>query len=382
MHMKKILALSVLLLSVVMVPQQKVWASNFVCKQSDIGTTTATLTILKPANSLGYVNVLDTTNPIGSSQQAQSSTPNSTNTVVTNVYEYLTPGTAYKVYVFNESPDSQEELVGCAFTTKSTTTTPPATTNPPTTTPTQTTMPTSTQPTGVTQTGTNYDITMTVDNVLKQAKIYARSKLAFDTTGTIGISAAGDISHPLCNVTIQSAQISSPLCGFYQLTAGKTYTVTVIGKDSNGREYRGTAQFTVSTAPTTQPGATPTSGTPVIPTGQPGATPTGGTFTPTNPNAPKGTGFQFDVRLENPLKVDNITDAVKFFVNTLVKIAIPFIVIFFIWSGLKFILAQGKPDEITKAKKMFWYTIIGTLLILGAWTITNAIVGTINSITT
>lgn len=112
-------------------------------------------------------------------------------------------------------------------------------------------------------------------------------------------------------------------------------------------------------------------------TGQPASQ--AATQTSSNLSGQSG-GFLLDVKLQNPLKVDNIKDAVKFFVNTLIKIAIPVIVVFFIWSGLKFILAQGKPDEITKAKQMFWYTIIGTLLILGAWTITNAIIGTVNSI--
>ena len=63
------------------------------------------------------------------------------------------------------------------------------------------------------------------------------------------------------------------------------------------------------------------------------------------------------------------------------KIALPFIVVFFIWSGLSFILARGNPEGIKKAKNMFLYTIIGTLLILGAWAITNAIIGTVNTIT-
>lgn len=98
-----------------------------------------------------------------------------------------------------------------------------------------------------------------------------------------------------------------------------------------------------------------------------------------NPSG-QATGFLLDVKLQNPLKVSTIGDAIKFFMTTLLKIAIPFIVVFFIWAGLKFILARGKPEEITKAKNMFWYTIIGTLLILGAYTITNAIIGTINSV--
>jgi uncharacterized membrane protein YraQ (UPF0718 family) len=86
------------------------------------------------------------------------------------------------------------------------------------------------------------------------------------------------------------------------------------------------------------------------------------------------------VKLMNPLKVNTIQDAVKAFMSAIVRIAIPFIVVFFIWSGFNFIVARGNEKKITDAKNMFLYTIIGTLLILGAWVITNAIVGTVNSI--
>ncbi len=79
--------------------------------------------------------------------------------------------------------------------------------------------------------------------------------------------------------------------------------------------------------------------------------------------------------------MDTVQKAIKLFMDAILKIAIPFIVIFFIWSGLSFVLARGNPEKIKTAKNMFWYTIIGTLLILGAWTITNAIIGTVNSIT-
>jgi len=106
---------------------------------------------------------------------------------------------------------------------------------------------------------------------------------------------------------------------------------------------------------------------------------TGAVVAPTNPNA-QGTSFKLNVKFVNPLKVNTIQDAIKLFVNAIVRIAIPIIVIFFIWSGLMFVFARGNPDKIREAKNMFFYTIIGTLLILGAWTITNAIVGTVNSI--
>lgn len=94
-----------------------------------------------------------------------------------------------------------------------------------------------------------------------------------------------------------------------------------------------------------------------------------------------GGNFKLDVRINNPLKVDTIQDAMKLFMDAVLRIAIPFIVVFFIWSGLSFVLARGNPKKMETAKNMFLYTIIGTLLILGAWTITNAIIGTVNSIT-
>ena len=107
---------------------------------------------------------------------------------------------------------------------------------------------------------------------------------------------------------------------------------------------------------------------------------------PCNPDAAaspckKSDSFNLGVKFSNPLKVNTIQDAIKLFVNAIVRISIPIIVIFFLWSGLSFIFARGNPEKITKARNMFFYTIIGTLLILGAWTITNAIIGTVNSIT-
>lgn len=94
-----------------------------------------------------------------------------------------------------------------------------------------------------------------------------------------------------------------------------------------------------------------------------------------------GSGLCLKVKINNPLKVETIQGAIQLFMNAVLKIALPFIVVFFIWSGLSFVLARGNPEKIKTAKNMFLYTIIGTLLILGAWTITNAIIGTVNSIT-
>lgn len=109
-----------------------------------------------------------------------------------------------------------------------------------------------------------------------------------------------------------------------------------------------------------------------------------GTSACTIKNTPPASGvsdFELQVRINNPLKVDTIDEAIKLFMSAVLRIALPFIVVFFIWSGFSFVLARGNPEKVKTAKNMFWYTIIGTLLILGAWVITNAIIGTVNSIT-
>jgi hypothetical protein len=94
-----------------------------------------------------------------------------------------------------------------------------------------------------------------------------------------------------------------------------------------------------------------------------------------------GSGLCLNIGIKNPLKVSTVQEALKLFMSAVIRIALPFIVLAFIWSGLSFVLARGNPENLKKAKTMFFYTIIGTLLILGAWTITNAIIGTVNSVT-
>ncbi len=120
------------------------------------------------------------------------------------------------------------------------------------------------------------------------------------------------------------------------------------------------------------------SGKPVIDSGlgKPQGTPV---IDPAAPaNAP------LNIQLQNPLAkggVNTIGDAINKILSLVIRVALPLIIIMFIWSGLSFIFARGNPEKVKTAKNMFLYTIIGTLLILGAWTITNAIIGTVNAIT-
>jgi hypothetical protein len=97
--------------------------------------------------------------------------------------------------------------------------------------------------------------------------------------------------------------------------------------------------------------------------------------------AAQNTSVPLNIHLNNPLSgVSTIPDAINKILSIVIRIALPLIIVFFIWSGLSFIFARGNPEKVKAAKNMFLYTVIGTLLILGAWVITNAIIGTVNAI--
>lgn len=68
--------------------------------------------------------------------------------------------------------------------------------------------------------------------------------------------------------------------------------------------------------------------------------------------------------------------------NIVMPIAGVLIVLAFIWTGFKYVMARGNPGEIKKAHEMLRYVIIGSIIVLGAAAITKAISGTIDQFNT
>ena len=87
-----------------------------------------------------------------------------------------------------------------------------------------------------------------------------------------------------------------------------------------------------------------------------------------------------DPTIINPLKADSFADLLKTLGDLALQIGIPIAVFFIIYSGLKFVLARGNPEEITKAKEMFKWTIVGTFILLGASVLVQAVVGTVQGL--
>ncbi len=111
------------------------------------------------------------------------------------------------------------------------------------------------------------------------------------------------------------------------------------------------------------------------PPGGGGTTPPGGGGTTAQPISVK-------VTLENPFKVgNNLVDVLEALVkNVLMPIAGVVCVLAFIYAGFTYVTAAGDPGKIKTAHRALGYAAVGTAILLGAWAISEAIQGTLNSI--
>jgi hypothetical protein len=93
-------------------------------------------------------------------------------------------------------------------------------------------------------------------------------------------------------------------------------------------------------------------------------------------------GTEVTTKIVNPLG-DKITD-IPSFISALIEIVlivgIPIIALAIIYTGFLFVQAQGNSEKITTAKKSLVYTLIGAVLLLGAFVIANAIGKTVEEI--
>ncbi len=85
--------------------------------------------------------------------------------------------------------------------------------------------------------------------------------------------------------------------------------------------------------------------------------------------------------LENPLGNTTIIGLLTRVLDVVVQISLPIIVLFLVYAGFLFISAQGNEDKLNTAKKVFLWTIIGAVIILGSSVLLHAIQGTVDQLT-
>lgn len=85
----------------------------------------------------------------------------------------------------------------------------------------------------------------------------------------------------------------------------------------------------------------------------------------------------FTVGGSNPSLVGLLTAIFK---QILLPIGSVLAVMFFIWTGFKYVLAAGNPKKIEEANRALMYTAVGTAILLGATLISSVIQGTLQQL--
>lgn len=78
--------------------------------------------------------------------------------------------------------------------------------------------------------------------------------------------------------------------------------------------------------------------------------------------------------LENPLNAESFQILLQKIVALAAKIGIPLAAIMIIWGGFQFVTAQGNEEKLKTAKATLTLAVIGTVVLIGAWVISIAVV--------
>lgn len=82
----------------------------------------------------------------------------------------------------------------------------------------------------------------------------------------------------------------------------------------------------------------------------------------------------------NPLKTGSFTSLMESLSKLAIQIGIPIAALFIIYSGLKLVIAKGNEKSIEDAKKGLLWAIIGSGILIGAWTIMKILQSTVESL--
>ncbi len=82
----------------------------------------------------------------------------------------------------------------------------------------------------------------------------------------------------------------------------------------------------------------------------------------------------------NPLGTDSVIIFLTQIIEILLVFAIPIIVLFIMYGGWTLVMAQGKPDQITKGNNTILWALVGGVIILGVNIIIDVIKSTVTAL--
>lgn len=87
-------------------------------------------------------------------------------------------------------------------------------------------------------------------------------------------------------------------------------------------------------------------------------------------------------RLENPLAFGTLYEFLRAILRVVIMIAFPVLVLFIVYVGMLFVTASGNPEKIKTAQKLFFWAVVGGLIVLGAEALSIAIENTVKELGT
>lgn len=91
--------------------------------------------------------------------------------------------------------------------------------------------------------------------------------------------------------------------------------------------------------------------------------------------------FVFAEVLQNPIKFNTFSEFVEGVTKIAVQVLMPFVVLAFIYSGFLFVKAQGNEKVLKDAKTAITWSMVGALILFGAWGFANMIGKTVQTFT-
>ncbi len=152
---------------------------------------------------------------------------------------------------------------------------------------------------------------------------------------------------------------------------------TSVGVDDSGAGGPVDTTGNVGNQPVNNVGNQPTDNVGNQPTGNVGNQPINNVGN--QPNAKSDCTTQ----LCNPLlaQYGSLCDVLNGIILLVTQIGAVIAVLLIIWTGFKFITAQGNSDKLREAKKAFYTTLLGTAILLGASGIASIVVKTVLTVT-
>ncbi len=87
-----------------------------------------------------------------------------------------------------------------------------------------------------------------------------------------------------------------------------------------------------------------------------------------------------NVQFQNPIKSGSVAEVMLGFFKILVQLGAVAVTLAIVYAGFLFVVAKGNPEQLNKAKTTLFWTIIGSMVLLGAQVIAQVIENTIKQL--